>query len=93
VAKESSRRQADVVNVAPSVTSTTGKTTLTAAIHARHLRQRRAARAKSFDGDPDNAPEEKERGITIATSQVEYENDKPALRPVDCPGTPTTSRT
>ena len=41
----------------------------------------------------DNAPEEKQRGITINTSHVEYETANRHYAHVDCPGTPTTSRT
>jgi elongation factor Tu len=41
-------------------------------------------------GSIDNAPEERERGITIATAHVEYETDKRHYAHVDCPATPTT---
>jgi len=61
-----------------------GKTTLTAAIttvSAKHY----GGDAKSFDSI-DNAPEEKARGITIATSHVEYESKKRHYAHVDCPG-------
>ncbi|MEK7189135.1 MAG: elongation factor Tu [Patescibacteria group bacterium] len=62
-----------------------GKTTLTAAIlkvqHAKGL----AASEKSVD-QIDNSPEEKERGITIATSHVEYQTEKRHYAHVDCPG-------
>ncbi|MBI2050469.1 MAG: elongation factor Tu [Parcubacteria group bacterium] len=62
-----------------------GKTTLTAAIlkvqHARGL----AASEKSVD-QIDNSPEERERGITIATSHVEYQTEKRHYAHVDCPG-------
>ncbi len=63
-----------------------GKTTLTAAITtvlAASLGGENAA--KAFD-QIDNAPEEKERGITIATSHVEYETEKRHYAHVDCPG-------
>src|ERR687897_15680 len=43
------------------------------------------SKEKTFD-EIDNAPEEKERGITIATSHVEYETDKRHYAHVDCPG-------
>ncbi|MGN7386248.1 elongation factor Tu [Sporosarcina sp. SAFN-015] len=61
-----------------------GKTTLTAAI-ATVLSKRMGGEAKSY-ADVDNAPEEKERGITINTSHIEYETDKRHYAHVDCPG-------
>jgi len=61
-----------------------GKTTLTAAITT-VLAKKGMAAAKKFD-DIDNAPEEKERGITIATSHQEYESEKRHYAHVDCPG-------
>ena len=61
-----------------------GKTTLTAAITI-YLAKKGQAQAKAF-ADIDNAPEEKERGITIATSHVEYETDKRHYAHIDCPG-------
>ena len=61
-----------------------GKTTLTAAI-TKVLSQRGGAEFKAFD-QIDNAPEERERGITIATAHVEYETDKRHYAHVDCPG-------
>ncbi len=61
-----------------------GKTTLTAAI-TKHLAAKGQAQAKAFD-EIDNAPEEKERGITIAISHVEYETDKRHYAHIDCPG-------
>lgn len=61
-----------------------GKTTLTAAI-TRVLAERGQAEFKGFD-QIDNAPEERERGITIATSHVEYETEKRHYAHVDCPG-------
>lgn len=61
-----------------------GKTTLTAAI-TKVLADRGLANFKAYD-QIDNAPEEKERGITIATSHVEYETDKRHYAHVDCPG-------
>jgi elongation factor Tu len=62
-----------------------GKTTLTAAILKYLISQGKTAHDKSVD-QIDNAPEEKERGITIATSHVEYETDKRHYAHVDCPG-------
>lgn len=61
-----------------------GKTTLTAAI-TRVLAGKGQAEYKPFD-QIDNAPEERERGITIATAHVEYETDKRHYAHVDCPG-------
>jgi len=61
-----------------------GKTTLTAAITT-ILSKKGYAEAKKYD-DIDNAPEEKERGITINTAHVEYQTDKRHYAHVDCPG-------
>ena len=61
-----------------------GKTTLTAAI-TKYLAQKGFADFKAFD-QIDNAPEEKARGITIATSHVEYETEKRHYAHIDCPG-------
>lgn len=61
-----------------------GKTTLTAAL-TKVLSNKFGGEAKEFT-QIDNAPEEKERGITIATSHVEYQSDKRHYAHVDCPG-------
>jgi len=61
-----------------------GKTTLTAAI-TKVLAMKNQAEFRPFDSI-DNAPEEKERGITIAIAHVEYETDKRHYAHVDCPG-------
>jgi elongation factor Tu len=61
-----------------------GKTTLTAAI-TKVLAGKGQAEFRAFD-QIDNAPEERERGITIATAHVEYETDKRHYAHVDCPG-------
>ena len=61
-----------------------GKTTLTAAITT-VLAEKMGGEAKSF-AEIDNAPEEKERGITIATSHVEYQTEARHYAHVDCPG-------
>ena len=61
-----------------------GKTTLTAAI-ATVLAKRGGGEARSY-ADVDNAPEEKERGITINTSHIEYETETRHYAHVDCPG-------
>jgi len=62
-----------------------GKTTTTAAILAVSNASGATAQDKKFE-DIDNAPEEKERGITINTSHVEYETDARHYAHVDCPG-------
>jgi elongation factor Tu len=61
-----------------------GKTTLTAAITT-VLSKKGLATAKGY-ADIDNAPEERERGVTINTSHVEYQSDKRHYAHVDCPG-------
>jgi elongation factor Tu len=61
-----------------------GKTTLTAAI-TKVMASKGMAEFKAFDAI-DNAPEERERGITIATAHVEYETEKRHYAHVDCPG-------
>src|ERR1700680_4799908 len=61
-----------------------GKTTLTAAITT-VLAKKSLAQARAYD-QMDNAPEEKERGITINTTHVEYESEKRHYAHVDCPG-------
>jgi elongation factor Tu len=61
-----------------------GKTTLTAAI-TKTLAERGNTEVKTYD-EIDNAPEERERGLTIATSHVEYETDNRHYAHVDCPG-------
>ena len=62
-----------------------GKTTLTAAIATVLAKRSGDGEARSYD-QIDNAPEEKERGITINTSHIEYETDKRHYAHVDCPG-------
>jgi elongation factor Tu len=61
-----------------------GKTTLTAAM-TKILSAKHGGEVKAFD-EIDNAPEERERGITIATAHVEYETDGRHYAHVDCPG-------
>ncbi len=61
-----------------------GKTTLTAAITS-YLAKKGYAEARAYD-QIDKAPEERERGITISTSHVEYETDKRHYAHIDCPG-------
>jgi elongation factor Tu len=62
-----------------------GKTTLTAALTKVMAAKQGKGDVKAFD-QIDNAPEERARGITIATSHVEYESDKRHYAHVDCPG-------
>src|SRR5438046_1326826 len=62
-----------------------GKTTLTAAI-TKVLHTKNAKIAVREYGSIDNAPEERERGITIAVAHVEYETDKRHYAHIDCPG-------
>ncbi len=62
-----------------------GKTTLTAAITMRLAHKAGSGNIKKFE-DIDNAPEEKERGITINTAHVEYETENRHYAHVDCPG-------
>ncbi len=62
-----------------------GKTTLTAAITSCLAGHGENVEVRSFDSI-DNAPEERERGITIATAHVEYETEKRHYAHVDCPG-------
>jgi len=84
VAKEKFERDKPHVNVGTIGHIDHGKTTLTAAITS-VLAEKGNAEARSFESI-DNAPEEKERGITIATSHVEYSTDNRHYAHVDCPG-------
>ncbi len=84
MAKEKFERTKPHVNIGTIGHVDHGKTTLTAAISA-VLAQKGLAELKDYD-NIDNAPEEKERGITIATSHIEYETDKRHYAHVDCPG-------
>ena len=84
MAKEKFERTKPHVNVGTIGHVDHGKTTLTAAI-TRVLSERYGGEAKAFD-DIDNAPEEKARGITIATAHVEYETESRHYAHVDCPG-------
>jgi elongation factor Tu len=84
VAKEKFERDKPHVNVGTIGHIDHGKTTLTAAITS-VLAEHGGGEARSFD-EIDNAPEEKERGITIATSHVEYSTDNRHYAHVDCPG-------
>jgi elongation factor Tu len=84
VAKEKFERDKPHVNVGTIGHIDHGKTTLTAAITT-VLAEHGGGEARSF-AEIDNAPEEKARGITIATSHVEYSTDNRHYAHVDCPG-------
>ena len=84
MAKQTFVRDKDHVNIGTIGHVDHGKTTLTAAITT-VLAKKGLSEIKSFDAI-DNAPEEKERGITINTSHVEYQTEKRHYAHVDCPG-------
>jgi elongation factor Tu len=84
MAKEKFQRNKPHVNIGTIGHVDHGKTTLTAAI-TRCLAGKGLAEHREFD-TIDNAPEERERGITINTSHVEYETEKRHYAHVDCPG-------
>jgi elongation factor Tu len=84
MAKEKFERNKPHVNVGTIGHVDHGKTTLTAAL-TKVMAEARGGEVKAFD-QIDNAPEERERGITIATSHVEYESEKRHYAHVDCPG-------
>ena len=84
MAKEKFTRNKPHVNIGTIGHVDHGKTTLTAAISA-VLSRKGLAELKDYD-NIDNAPEEKERGITIATSHIEYETENRHYAHVDCPG-------
>ncbi len=84
MAKEKFERTKPHVNVGTIGHVDHGKTTLTAAL-TKVCAQSYGGETKDFD-QIDNAPEEKERGITIATSHVEYESENRHYAHVDCPG-------
>jgi len=84
MAKEKFVRSKPHVNIGTIGHVDHGKTTLTAAITL-YLSKKGGAEFQSFDSI-DNAPEEKERGITIATAHVEYETENRHYAHVDCPG-------
>ncbi len=84
MAKEKFERTKPHVNVGTIGHVDHGKTTLTAAI-TKTLADKGLAEQRDFD-TIDNAPEEKERGITINTSHVEYETESRHYAHVDCPG-------
>jgi elongation factor Tu len=84
MAKQKFERNKPHVNIGTIGHIDHGKTTLTAAI-TKVLSETYGGQARSFD-EIDNAPEERERGITIATSHVEYETSNRHYAHVDCPG-------
>ncbi len=84
MSKEKFERTKPHVNVGTIGHVDHGKTTLTAAI-TKVMAEKMGGEAKDF-ADIDNAPEERERGITIATSHVEYESESRHYAHVDCPG-------
>lgn len=84
MAKEKFTRNKPHVNIGTIGHVDHGKTTTTAAISA-VLALKYGGEMKDYD-QIDNAPEERERGITIATSHIEYETDKRHYAHVDCPG-------
>ena len=84
MAKETFERTKPHVNIGTIGHVDHGKTTLTAAI-TKTMAKRYGGVAKDF-ADIDNAPEERERGITIATAHVEYETENRHYAHVDCPG-------
>jgi elongation factor Tu len=84
MAKEKFERNKPHVNVGTIGHVDHGKTTLTAAL-TKVMAEKMGGVAKAFD-EIDNAPEERARGITIATSHVEYESANRHYAHVDCPG-------
>jgi elongation factor Tu len=84
MSKEKFERTKPHVNVGTIGHVDHGKTTLTAAL-TKVCSEARGGEVKAFD-QIDNAPEERERGITIATAHVEYESDARHYAHVDCPG-------
>jgi elongation factor Tu len=84
MSKEKFERNKPHVNVGTIGHVDHGKTTLTAAL-TMVLARKGTTKARAFDSI-DNAPEERERGITIATAHVEYESEKRHYAHVDCPG-------
>lgn len=84
MAKAKYERKKPHVNVGTIGHVDHGKTTLTAAMTL-YLHNKGLSEVRTFDSI-DNAPEERERGITIATAHVEYETDKRHYAHVDCPG-------
>jgi elongation factor Tu len=84
MAKEKFERTKPHVNIGTIGHVDHGKTTLTSAI-TMYLSKKGMAQSYAYD-QIDNAPEEKERGLTIAISHVEYQTDKRHYAHIDCPG-------
>ena len=84
MSKEKFERTKPHVNVGTIGHVDHGKTTLTAAL-TKCMSEARGGEIKQY-ADIDNAPEEKERGITISTAHVEYESEARHYAHVDCPG-------
>lgn len=84
MSKEKFERTKPHVNVGTIGHVDHGKTTLTAAL-TKVMAEQQGGEFKAYD-QIDNAPEERERGITIATAHVEYESEKRHYAHVDCPG-------
>ncbi len=84
MAKETFKRDKPHVNVGTIGHVDHGKTTLTAGM-TKVLEMEGKAKSQNY-GEIDNAPEERERGITIATAHVEYQSDSRHYAHVDCPG-------
>ena len=85
MSKERFERTKPHVNVGTIGHVDHGKTTLTAALTMYLAKKNPKTQVRTFDSI-DNAPEERERGITIATAHVEYESEKRHYAHVDCPG-------
>jgi len=85
MSKEKFERTKPHVNVGTIGHVDHGKTTLTAALTKVMAQRHGRGEVRSYD-QIDNAPEERERGITIATAHVEYESDNRHYAHVDCPG-------
>ncbi len=84
MAKEKFERSKEHVNIGTIGHVDHGKTTLTAAI-TNYLSATGMAESRSYDSI-DNAPEEKERGLTIQTAHIEYQTEKRHYAHIDCPG-------
>ena len=84
MAKEKFERTKPHLNIGTIGHVDHGKTTLTSAI-TKYLAKKKMAEVRDFDSI-DRAPEEKERGITIAIAHVEYQTDKRHYAHIDCPG-------
>ena len=84
MSKEKFERTKPHVNVGTIGHVDHGKTTLTAAL-TKCMSEARGGEIKNY-ADIDNAPEERERGITISTAHVEYESEARHYAHVDCPG-------